>query len=98
MEFKTWSLDIALDSWGNNEFVFHQILVKFFYLSLLSFSLAFYNSVKKALFGTLVLCFIFSNRSCSIMFLGTLIVCMMNSNFNDNAEMMSEKKLHFLSG
>ena len=54
MEFKTWSLDIALDSRGNNDFVFHQILVKLFHLSLLSFSLAFYNSVKKVLFGTCI--------------------------------------------
>ena len=45
MEFKTWSLDIALDSRGNNDFVFHQISVKLFHLSLFSFSLASYDSV-----------------------------------------------------
>ena len=54
MEFKTWSLDIALDSRGNNDFVFHQFSVKLFHLSLLSFSLASYNSVKKDLFGTFI--------------------------------------------
>ena len=54
MEFKTWSLDIALDSRGNNDFVFHQFSVKLFHLSLLSFSLASYNSVKKDLFGTCI--------------------------------------------
>ena len=45
MEFKTWSLDIALDSRVNNDFVFHQFSVKLFHLSLLSFSLASHNSV-----------------------------------------------------
>ena len=45
MEFKTWNLDVALDSRGNNDFIFHQISVKLFHLSLLSFSLASYDSV-----------------------------------------------------
>ena len=47
MEFKTWNLDVALDSRGNNDFIFHQISVKLFHLSLLSFSLASYDSVNR---------------------------------------------------
>ena len=31
------------------------------------------------------------------MFLGALIVCVMKSNFNNNAEMIYEKNLHYLS-
>ena len=45
---------MALDVRGNDGFVFHQISVKLFHLSLLRFSLAFYNKAKEAMFGTCI--------------------------------------------